>query len=87
MLCTLFVNRGGWRHAVLFHRGRKVLKLLDIGTFDIYEVPIRDERKIKPAKGAKATTRQIIRERRDSFNAYNFRFSKTAVKQALRVMQ
>jgi hypothetical protein len=65
MIYRHYAETGGWRVVVLFHEGRKWLKLLDASRFEIYRIAKDQHRKLVPYTGIKpkALARQLKQRR------------------------
>lgn len=87
MLYQLFREVGGYRHVVLFYQGHKWLKVLDLGTLDVYKLPARERHQLKTFKARKSTARTILKNRRDCYKRFGLGYSRKAVKQALLVLR
>lgn len=87
MIYTYFAPRGGWRLVVLFHRGRKWVRLLDTATLDVYTESHAELRHLRPAGARpKALAKRLVRRRAD-WRRYGFRFSRCAVQAAIRLLR
>ena len=80
--------RGGVRLVVLYQRGHKWLRLLDVATLDVYMVPLVDERIFKPADDTTVrSVRRAILKQRATFKRYKVPFRRKATKAALIALQ
>ena len=73
---------------VKFHEGRKWIKLLDTGTFQIYRITLRDGRKLKPytkLKPKKLAKR--LKKRRALYKKLEMRYPKTAIASAIKQLE
>ncbi len=85
MLYHIHLNEGGWRFAVLFHKGRKEAKLLITSTFEIQKIPVRTLDTLTPVRGKK-TAAELIRNRRALYKNNGLKVPGKAVKLALRAL-
>ncbi len=87
MIYTYFAPRGGRRLVVLFHQGRKWLRLLDTATLDVYAVPHAERRHLRPANARPKALAKRLARRSVAWRRYGLRFSKRAVQAAIRSLQ
>lgn len=83
-----FAETGGWRFVVLFHRGRKWLKLLDTATLRVYRLPVSELRHLRPYDGIrpKSMARRLA-ERRARFRRMAIHVPERAVKSAIATLR
>lgn len=74
---------GGWRFVVLFHRGRKWIRLLDTATLQIYRRPVAELRNLRPYQIRPKTMARRLRERRARFRRLGLSYPKRAVASAI----
>jgi len=82
-----FADVGGWRFVVLFHHGRKWLKLLDTATLEIYRLPVRDLARLQPYGISRRELARRIAARRKLFEECGVSFPKSAVAEAIRAIR
>ena len=87
MIYRYFAPRGGWRLVVLFHQGRKWLRLLDTSTLDVYAVPHAELRHLRPADARPKALARRLAKRGTDWRRYGFRFSTQAVRAAIRSLR
>jgi|GEM_PF-4183801 len=74
---------GGWRFVVLFHHGRKWIRLLDTATLQVYCLPVSALRSLRPYDiRSKSMARRLI-ERRARFRRLGLHFPRRAVNDAI----
>ena len=87
MIYTYFPDRpewkGGRRFVVLFHQGRKWLRLLDTGTLETYREPVTAFRQLRPYKIAPSTMANRLVTRRAALKRHGMTFSKRSVSRAI----
>lgn len=79
-----FANRGGWRLVILFHHGRKWIKLMELSTLNVHTLPIAEQRFLKPydhPNPNRLTTR--LKQRRVSFKRMGIHVPKRAVQASI----
>ncbi|MBL4757521.1 MAG: hypothetical protein JKY32_07755 [Rhizobiales bacterium] len=74
-----FADTGGWRLVVLFHAGRKWLKLLDTGNLDVYRLPARAMQTMAPYPTPTKKLATKLAARRASCKRNQVPFPKKAV--------
>lgn len=84
MIYRYYAERGGWRLVVLFHEGRKWIRLLEVSTFEVYRLPVREIGRLRPVDLPPKRTARKIAQRRAFLNRCQMRFSKRAVQIAIR---
>lgn len=83
-----YAQTGGWRFVVLFHRGRKWLKVLETARFDVHTLKAADAYKLRPYTDiAPKTLARRIRSRRARFNRLEMNFPKKAVARAIAALE
>ena len=84
MIYHYYAARGGWRLTVMFYKGRKWLKLLEVSTFEVYRLPVSAQHRLKPAAdlNVQKVARNIAR-RRALLKRCHVGFSKKAVQAAI----
>lgn len=87
MIYTCFAPRGGWRLVVLFHQGRKWLRLLDTATLDVYAVSHVELRHLRPAAARPKALAKRLARRSVDWRRYGLRFSRRAVQAAIRSLR
>ena len=88
MIYHHYADKGGLRFVVLFHEGRKHVKLFDTGTFDVYTITPRDVKRLKPYTSIKAKTLAIrIRKRRAIFKRCGLSFPKNTVSKVIALLE
>lgn len=75
--------RGGWRFVVLFHKGRKWIKLLDTATLEVYRRPVSETRRLRPYKMKPKTMARRLVQRRAAFQRHQVAFRTKAVRVAI----
>lgn len=83
-----YAQTGGWRFVVLFHRGRKWLKVLETARFDVHTLEADDAYKLRPY--ADVSPKQLakrIRSRRARFKRLEMNFPKSAVAKAIAALE
>ena len=87
MIYTYFPDRpdwrGGRRFVVLYHHGRKWLKLLDTGTFDTYTEPVTALRHLHPYKIKPRTMANRLGKRRAVFRRSAVTIPQRAIEKAI----
>ena len=84
MIYRYYAETGGWRLTVLFHEGRKWMKLLDASTLQVYRIAREQHRQLVPYTGIKPRTlARLLRQRRARLKRCNVRFSKQATGRAI----
>lgn len=83
MIYRYYAERGGWRLVVLFHEGRKWIRLLEVSTFEVYRLPAHEIRRLRPVDLPRKRTARKIAQRRAFLNRCRMRFSKRAVQSAI----
>lgn len=79
--------RGGRRFAVLFHTGRKWIKLLDTATLEVYRLPVAEQRRLSPYSIEPKTMASRLAKRRAGLKRHGLRFSRRAVKSAIQILR
>lgn len=79
--------RGGRRFVVLFHHGRKWLKLLDTGTLETYREPITAMRSLRPYKMSPAKMANRLARRRATFKRQHIKFSERSADRAITALR
>ena len=91
MIYTYFPDRpewrGGRRFVVLFHQGRKWLKLLDTGTLETYLEPVTALRSLRPYKITPATLANRLVKRRAAFKRQHINFSQRSTDRAITALR
>ncbi len=83
-----YANQGGNRFVVLFHEGRKWIKLLDTGTLEVYRIPVRDTRKLKPYTKLKPKVlARRLKERRALRKKLDMNYPKKAVNDTIKKLE
>lgn len=74
---------GGWRYVVLFHHGRKWLKLLDTATLRVYRLPVAHIRDLRPYTIRPRTLANRLVARRARFRRLGIHCPEKAVQAAI----
>jgi len=73
--------RGGRRLVGLVKKGRKEIRLLDLGTFETYKIPAAEERQLQPAKTR--GTKKLIQDKVRLYKKLGMAYPRAAVKAVL----
>jgi len=87
MIYRYYSDVGGWRLVVLFHQGRKWIKLLDYSTLKVYRCPIKELETLCPYSIKSITIARKIATRRASYKRLGVAFPKKAVQAAINALQ
>ncbi len=91
MIYTYFPDRSAWRggrrFVVLFHHGRKWLKLLDTGTLETYQEPVTAMRNLQPYKITRSIMANRLVKRRATFKRHQINFSKRSLDRAITALR
>lgn len=88
MIYRYFSKTGGWRFVVMFHNGRKHVKLLDVSTFGIYKITPRETKALIPYAGIKPKTLGgRIKKTRARLKRCGVGYPKRAVQQTISALE
>lgn len=83
-----FAHTGGWRFVVLFHRGRKWLKVLETERLEVRTLKVIDAHTLRPYDGvAPKKLAKRIRSRRAGFKRLDLAFPERAVARAIATLE
>lgn len=74
---------GGWRFVVVFHDGRKHVKVLDISTLEAYTITPEQKRALVPYECSASKLAKRIRNTVRRFKRCGVAYSKTSVMKAI----
>lgn len=80
-----FAFVGGWRFVVVVHSGRKIVKLLDTSSLDVYRVTPNELRSLKPYPKIRGFAKSL-KEKRALYKRLNLSYPNTHIKKALSVL-
>ena len=87
MIYRYYANRGGWRIVVLFHKGRKWIRFIDISTFDLYRKPVSTILELEPCELTPNRIARRVRKRRSMCKRLGLGFPSAAVAKTLSTLQ
>jgi hypothetical protein len=83
-----YARAGGWRFVVLFHKGRKWLKVLETARLDVHALKADDLNTLRPYTDVNAKQlAKRIRSCRARFKRLDLAFPKRAVARAIAVLE
>ena len=87
MIYRYYANIGGWRLLLLFHHGRKWIKLLDYSTLQIYRCQIRELEMLRLCSLKPKFIARKMSVRRTHYKRLGITFPKKAVQAAINALR
>ena len=87
MIYRYYSDVGGWRLVVLFHQGRKWIKLLDYSTLKVYRCPVKELDTLRPCSLKPVSLARKIASRKASYKRLGITFPKKAVLAAINALR
>jgi len=87
MIYRYYSDVGGWRLVVLFHQGRKWIKLLDYSTLKVYRCPVKELETLRPCSLKPISLARKIASRRVSYRSLGVAFPKKSVQATINALR
>jgi len=87
MIYRFHSTTGGWRFVVIFHDGRKHVRLLDISTLEVHTIPAAEKRGLVFYGGKGTNIAKRLRATARTYKRCEVGFPRASVKKAIQVLE